>query len=91
MKQTFKNTLPAVLAMSLAFFHGPVNSEMKCNGLIESSCSENTSCIWVTGYVTKTGTNVNGYCRVKSSNKSTTSKAKPEKQLKQAMQDAAKE
>lgn len=91
MNQIFKNTLPAALMLSLATFHAPVNSDMKCNGLNESSCSGNTTCTWVTGYRTKTGTSVNGYCRVKSNNKSAASNTKPEEQAKQAMQSAAKE
>ena len=91
MKQIFKKTMPVVMMISLATFHAPVNSAMKCNGLNESGCSENTTCIWVTGYVTKNGTNVKGYCRVKSSNKPFASNATPEEQIKHAMQGDATE
>lgn len=72
MKYIFKSVFSTGLVLFLATFHTPVNSEMQCKGLQESKCTENKACSWVKAYVTKNGTNVQGYCRVKANKKSST-------------------
>jgi hypothetical protein len=76
--------MPVFLMLVLATFNAPINAEATCKGLIESNCLSNTSCLWVNGYVTKKGTEVNGYCRVKSSKQSVSNKLKTGEQTKQS-------
>jgi hypothetical protein len=91
MKCKFSYVVSVTLVTALTTFQTPVSSEPVCKGLIESSCSANSSCIWVNGYVTKRGTEVNGYCRIKPGGKSSAAKVKSQEHLKQAKQDSTVE
>lgn len=73
MKLKFNRVFSITLMMVLSTFQTPVNSEAICKGLVESKCASNTACTWVNSYVTKNGTEVNGYCRVKAGYQSNTS------------------
>ena len=87
MKCKFNHLLSMTLMMTLGTFLTPVSSGTVCKGLNEGDCSTNASCIWVNSYVTKQGTEVNSYCRVKQGSKSSASQASSKEHLKQAMQD----
>jgi len=91
MKGVFKRAVPAVLMLTLASFHSTTSADSKCKGLNLSRCTTNSSCLWVTGYVTKNGKQVEGYCRLKSSNKQSSGKEKLEKKSKQSVKDISKE
>jgi len=45
-----------------------------CKGLSRASCETSTSCSWVKGYTTKSGSKVSAYCRSKSGKSTTTDK-----------------
>lgn len=55
----------AVLFGAAAFVlqAAPASAQGACNGLAKSKCIGNSSCSWVGGYKTKTGTSVKAYCR----------------------------
>lgn len=46
-----------------------------CKGISKSSCSGNSSCVWVGGYKKKDGAKVKGYCRLKGKAKAADKKA----------------
>ena len=67
MKGILKSVSPYMLAVVFASLQISAHASAECKGKIEADCKSSSSCLWVNGYVTKTGTNVTGYCRVKSS------------------------
>ena len=74
MKYKSNGIFAIVLMMVLSTFQTSVNSETICKGMNEAKCTVNASCIWVNSYVTKKGTQVDGYCRVNPGKKTSTSK-----------------
>jgi hypothetical protein len=87
MKGKFNYAFAMTLMLALATFHTTVNSETVCKGSIQTDCTSNPSCIWVNAYVTKNGSEVDGYCRVKPGGKSSASKAGSKERLQQAMKN----
>lgn len=55
----------ALTAIGLAFaLHAaPATAQNTCKGLAKSKCESSSSCSWVSGYKTKSGTAVKSYCR----------------------------
>ena len=51
-----------VLVAVFAFNTGATAASI-CSGKSSSSCSSNSSCIWVSGYKKKDGSKVKSYCR----------------------------
>ena len=71
-------------SLFLTFFILTANVSAKsCKGMSQSSCSSSSSCSWVNGYKTKSGSQVSSYCRnkAKKSNKKESTKT-PKKKTK---------
>jgi len=82
MNINFNQVLSAMLLTAMASFQTPAISETMCKGLSENNCAVDSACTWVSSYVTKNGTEVNGYCRVKPGKRSTTKTSGSADQLK---------
>lgn len=54
------------LVVTIALFTGSqAFAASACKGQADTSCSQNDSCYWVTGYQRSDGANVKGHCRAK--------------------------
>lgn len=90
MNGLFQKVVPLTMAMALAMLQPAAHAAAKCKGMSKSSCTANSDCSWVAGYATKTGKEVDPYCRVKSGKKKS-SKQVSEKQKREGTQSKDQE
>jgi hypothetical protein len=58
-----RSLLSLALASTLGLISFSAGAASACKGLDESSCKQNQSCNWVSGYTTKNGNTVLAFCR----------------------------
>lgn len=58
-----RSLLSLSLVSTLGWIASPAGAASPCKGLDESSCKQNQSCNWISGYSTKNGNAVPAYCR----------------------------
>ncbi len=68
-----KPLLLIIFTSAILMFSSTITAK-ECKGMSKSTCSSATSCTWVSGYKTKTGSTIASYCRNKAGKKSTTAK-----------------
>lgn len=89
-----KTSFITLLSIFLFLFSGTVLAK-DCKGMSQSACSSSTSCSWIKGYKTQTGTEVKSYCRNKSGKASSNTKksatTKPETKSKDSTSSKKKD
>ena len=73
----------SILALFMIFvFSGSVFAAAECKGLVKNKCAEQKQCSWVNAYKRSDGAEVKGYCRSKSTNKTSQNSSKSNKSTK---------
>ncbi|MCV6545747.1 MAG: hypothetical protein OIF56_00430 [Cohaesibacter sp.] len=91
MMEIFAKSGAASLALTIGLlgsvaFGGGAALAAECKGKAKSACSSDKSCTWVKSYKTKTGKNVDGYCR-KIGGKAKASSSKKSSSAKKAVEE----
>lgn len=69
MNGLIRNILPTIVCVSLAMGGSTAVASKACKGMSQQACSASSDCTWVKGYVSKSGKQVDAYCRAKGAKK----------------------